>query len=137
MDRINLPARLENLGRFIEFVTAFAEGHGFSKGQTDRITLCLEEAVVNICNYAYPDDPDGKIEISLIMDGKNDLMIRITDSGVPFDIFTHEDPDISLGVSERKAGGLGIFFIKKLMDEIKYERKDNQNILTMILRRQS
>lgn len=137
MDRIKLPARLENLGRFIEFVTVFAEGHGFSKGQTDRISLCLEEAVVNICNYAYPEHPDGEIEISIIMEGMNDLMIRIIDSGIPFDISAHEDPDISSNVSERKLGGLGIFFIKKMMDEIKYERKDNQNILTMILRRQS
>ncbi len=135
MNRITLPSRLENLGSFQDFVTAFAKENGFIQDQLNRISLCLEEAVVNICNYAYQGNSDGEIDISLNMEGMDKLVIRITDSGVPFDVLAHADPDISSGVSERKIGGLGIFFIKKMMDEVRYERRDNQNILTMILRR--
>ncbi len=135
MNRITLPARLENLGRFTDFVTAFAEKNGYVSEQLNRISLCLEEAVVNICNYAYPDNSDGEIDISLRMEDMDKMVIRITDRGIPFDILSHSDPDISLGVSEREIGGLGIFFIKKMMNEVRYERKDNQNILTMVLRK--
>lgn len=135
MNRITLPAKLENLGRFTDFVTAFAEEHGFIQDKLNRISLCLEEAVVNICNYAYQDNSDGEIDISISIKDMDKLVIRITDSGVPFDVLSHADPDISSGVSEREIGGLGIFFIKKMMDEVKYERKDNQNILTLMLRK--
>lgn len=137
MSNLILQADLENLGRFTEFVTAYAEENGFKRAQTDRIALCLEEAVVNICSYAYPDNPDGKIEISLDMEKGDILVIQIKDSGIPFDILSQKDPDINAGVSDREIGGLGIFFIKKMMDEVKYDRTENQNILTMILKRET
>jgi len=113
------------------------EKNGFQRMQTDRIALCLEEAVVNICSYAYPDNPDGKVEISLHMENGDTLIIRIKDSGIPFDILSQKDPDIKAGVSKREIGGLGIFIIKKMMDDVKYDRVDNQNILTMTLKREA
>ena len=59
-------------------------------------------------------------------------MLRITDRGIPFDPLARRDPDINLSAEEREIGGLGIFMVKKTMDEVRYERIENQNVLTMI-----
>ena len=137
MHKIKLPARIDNLDQFREFVTSFAEEEGFLKEQTNKIALPLEEAIVNICNYAYPDRLDGEIEVCCSVTDGEKLIIQILDSGVPFDMESQGDPDISADVSERKIGGLGIFLIKKMMDEVKYLRKDNHNILTITLKKQA
>ena len=92
------------------------------------INLALEEAVSNVMLYAYP----GKSGQVLVECDKSDkLVFTITDSGVPFDPTQQADPDITLSVEERAIGGLGIHLVRQLMDDIRYERKDNKNILTL------
>ena len=92
------------------------------------INLALEEAVSNVMLYAYP----GKSGQVLIECDKSDkLVFTITDSGVPFDPTQQEDPDVTQSAEDRPIGGLGIFLVRQIMDDIRYERKDNKNILTL------
>ena len=95
------------------------------------INLALEEAVSNVMLYAYP----GKSGQVLVECDKSDkLVFTITDSGVPFDPTQQEDPDVTQSAEERPIGGLGIFLVRQIMDDIHYERKDDKNILTLTKR---
>ena len=91
------------------------------------INLALEEAVTNVMLYAYPDGP-GRV----LVEFTPPMTFTITDSGIPFDPTKKEDADISLSAEERPIGGLGIFLVRQIMDEVSYERKDNKNILTLV-----
>ena len=92
------------------------------------INLALEEAVSNVMLYAYP----GKSGQVLVECTKSDkLVFTITDSGVPFDPTQQEDPDVTQSADERPIGGLGIFLVRQIMDEIEYKREENKNILIL------
>ncbi|MBQ7631808.1 MAG: SpoIIE family protein phosphatase [Paludibacteraceae bacterium] len=92
------------------------------------INLALEEAVSNVMLYAYP----GKSGQVLIECTKSDkLVFTISDSGIPFDPTQQEDPDVTQSVDERPIGGLGIYLVRQIMDDIRYERKNEKNILTL------
>lgn len=122
-------ARDENLSAVIGFVEQELEQAECSPKTIMQISLCVEELFTNVVHYAYPERP-GEVAFALhIQDGE--LYLRMSDSGIPFDPLKQEDPDISLSAEERQIGGLGIFLVKKTMDEVRYEYKDSQNILTM------
>ena len=92
------------------------------------INLALEETVTNVMLYAYP----GKSGQVLVECDKSDkLVFTITDSGIPFDPTQQEDPDVTQSAEERPIGGLGIFLVRQIMDDIRYERKEDKNILTL------
>jgi len=97
-----------------------------------KLRLCIEEAVGNIISYAYGGG-DGWMEITAAAteDGQETLL-RFRDGGIPFNPLEQAGPDFSIPITERKEGGLGIHFIKKIMDDIRYEHTDGCNILTMI-----
>lgn len=95
-----------------------------------NINLAVEEAVSNIIFYAFADKDRHEIRVSLSLD-KNRLTIIIIDDGRPFNPLDKEQPDITLPVDNRPVGGLGIFLILNIMDEARYVRQDNQNILTL------
>ena len=95
-----------------------------------NLNLALEEAVVNVISYAYPEGTDGLVDIDASVDG-NKVTFVITDSGKAFDPTTKEGPDITAGVEERPIGGLGIHLVRTIMDTVSYERKEEQNILTI------
>ena len=92
------------------------------------INLALEEAVSNVMLYAYPDK-SGQVLVEC--DRSDKLVFTITDSGVPFDPTQQKEPDVTQNLDERPIGGLGIFLVRQIMDDIRYERKDNKNILTL------
>ena len=93
------------------------------------VNLALEEAVSNVMLYAYPEG-HGQVLVECTKSDK--LVFTITDSGVPFDPTQREEPDVTQGFEERPIGGLGIFLVRQIMDDIRYERKDNKNILTLV-----
>ena len=95
-----------------------------------NINLVVEEAVSNIIFYAYNNNYQHKIKISISLENKM-LTIKITDDGIPFNPLEQQQPDINLPAEERPVGGLGIFLISHMMDELNYIRKGNQNILTL------
>lgn len=95
------------------------------------INLALEEVVSNVMLYAYPENKSGQVLVEAEKK-ENRIVFTVSDSGVPFDPTQHEDPDITTPLEERSVGGLGIFLTKQVMDEVRYERTDKKNILTLV-----
>jgi anti-sigma regulatory factor (Ser/Thr protein kinase) len=129
--KIILPAKLENLKFMIKFIQEGAERQGFDKKESNQIQTASEEALVNIINYAYPDK-EGNIEINYDASDNKRSVIEIIDCGIPFDPLTLPKPDINASIEDRKIGGLGIYMMRKIMDEVNYKRKQGKNILTLI-----
>jgi anti-sigma regulatory factor (Ser/Thr protein kinase) len=127
---IKHKAKLENLHLFIEYALDFAEDSGLESSDILRLELAIEESVVNIINYSFPDRT-GEI-IMTCENRNNNIIIKIIDDGIPFNPLEKEDPDITAPVENRKIGGLGIFLVKNIMDDIKYEYRDHNNVLTLI-----
>ena len=96
------------------------------------INLALEEAVSNVMLYAYPEGTAGAVELTATLQNENVITFTIEDSGKAFDPTLQAEPDLTLPAEERPIGGLGIHLVRQIMDEIRYERKDNKNILTLI-----
>ena len=93
--------------------------------------MVAEELLVNIIFYAYPENKNkGVAELRLSMIAET-VKMEIIDEGIPFDPLTVIEPDVSIPLREREFGGMGIFFVKKIMDDIRYERKGNNNIVTL------
>jgi anti-sigma regulatory factor (Ser/Thr protein kinase) len=130
---LKLPARLENLQRCMGSVSNCARAQDFDQKKIQEIELAVEEALVNIFNYAYPD-ASGEVEVNCIADHDH-FTIEIIDSGIPFDITSLPNPDLTADVEDRKIGGLGIFLIKKMVDEVRYHRDNNRNILNLIIKK--
>ena len=132
MSSIRLPAKIENMELLVQFISDIARKLGFSGKRIKEIELATEEALVNIINYAYPDY-SGDIKVTCSQDPSKAFVIKIEDTGIAFDISSLKDPDISAGISDREVGGLGVFLIRKLMDKVKYHRKNKKNILELVV----
>ena len=130
---IKLPATLDNLERWREAVSECARQQGFDQKKVIKIELALEEALVNICNYSYPEEP-RHAEVNCKRDNSR-FIIEIIDSEIPFDLTSLPAPDLASSIEKRKIGGLGIFLIKKMVDEVKYHREGNFNILKLTIKR--
>ena len=130
---LNVKADTQMLDTVQDFIHDTLEKAGIDadiKALT-QLDIAVEEIFVNIANYAYaPDSGDATIEAD-VSDGSV-LTIKFIDSGKAFDPLAAEDPDVTLGAEERGIGGLGIFLTKKFMDKVEYERKNNQNTLTLV-----
>jgi len=133
MPELKLPADIKNLRELVEFVSNFAKEKGFARKRIQEIALAVEEALVNISKYAYPDENTGEVEVKCKMDNDARLVVEILDTGVPFDIRYFSEPDLNVNRSDIKIGGLGIFFIREMVDEVQYRRDRESNILTFII----
>ena len=130
--KLETDAVVENLDEVLGFVDEVLEANGCSPSVMMQLDVAVEEIYVNIAHYAYRPDI-GKATITSSFDPvSRELTLVFEDSGKKFDPLAKEDPDISLPVEERQIGGLGIFMVKKSMDKVMYEYKDNKNILTII-----
>jgi anti-sigma regulatory factor (Ser/Thr protein kinase) len=133
MDLIRLHARLESLADFRDFVFQKLSAQGVAgPAFFSKIELILEEVLTNVFNYAYPAGP-GEAELACELKGGM-LMLSITDWGSPFNPLDSPPPDLSQDIDERAVGGLGIYFVKEMVDEISYERRDSRNILTLSIK---
>ncbi len=131
LKEIRVPAVLENLDAVVRTASKCAEAQGFDEKKRFVIELVTEEAVVNICNYSYPGS-SGDIDLKC-KSGEDRFIVEITDWGVPFDVRSLPDPDVSADISERPTGGLGVYFMKKMVDDIQYHREEDKNVLDLIL----
>ncbi len=129
--RKRLSAKLENLPEFMATVTQAARTRDLKTEKIYDLEMALEEAMTNICAYAYPEDDPGDVEVACGIDDHDLFFIEIKDFGRPFDTLSVQDPDITAGIEDRKIGGLGIFLIKKLMDRVEYCREQGANILRL------
>lgn len=134
LGNMTFPARMDSLMPSLSFVNACTESSSFHKKRAREIELCLEEVLVNIIHYAYPESP-GEMGISCGLAEDGTMVIEVTDQGVPFDILSVEKPNITANVDERHIGGLGIFFVKQLMDDIQYRRENDKNILKLFIKK--
>jgi len=113
------------------FIDTICEENAMDMEMSMNINLAVEEAVVNVMNYAYPEGTVGEVWIDAsVADGL--LTITIADRGSPFDPTGKEDPDINLPAEERSIGGLGILLVRQFMDTVTYQHTDGKNILTLV-----
>ncbi|MDD5630139.1 MAG: ATP-binding protein [Elusimicrobia bacterium] len=131
--RLESPALLENLPRFIAVVSDAARAEGLGPQKTGSVELAVEEAVTNICKFAGQGTPVS-IELSCLADGVM-LAVEIADDGRPFDLTARPDPDLTARLEDRPIGGLGVFLIKKVSDRVAYERRGERNVLRLEFRR--
>ena len=94
------------------------------------LRLACEEIVMNVTSYAYPEDADGFLDVE-IEKADDRVAIRFKDGGEPFNPLAQEMPDINLSWKQRRLGGLGIYLVKKKMDDVRYSYVDNRNVLTI------
>jgi anti-sigma regulatory factor (Ser/Thr protein kinase) len=129
-ETLTLHNDISEVPQLNDFIEAVAERLGIEPSTALQLQLAVEEAVVNVMDYAYPPDSVGEVSVATTSDGQC-LKIVITDSGIPFDPTEQEKADISLSVEERQIGGLGILLVNEIMDAVSYERKDGKNVLTL------
>ncbi|NTU55001.1 MAG: ATP-binding protein [Anaerolineales bacterium] len=136
MRTVQFTAKFEFLDEIREFVGEIARAGGFNDRDVYNIQLATDEAASNIIEHAYEEVSDGLLEISCGVKGSS-IMIVLVDHGESFDPSDVPAPDLKADLSERKIGGLGIFLMRKLMDEVQYEAEPgkNRNTLTMTKRR--
>ena len=127
---ITLPNDIQTIPQLNKFVERVAEELGYDMSETMNLNLAIEEAVVNVMNYAYPSGTEGEVHVDA---EANDLRLKfvITDKGIPFDPTAKEDADTSLSAEDRPIGGLGIYLVRQLMDSMNYERVNGCNVLTL------
>lgn len=128
--RLVLPNDIETIPQLNEFIDSVAEEVGLEMSLTMSLNLAIEEAVVNVMEYAYPEGQTGNVEIEVTAD-QEWMTFVITDTGIAFDPTKKEDADTTLSAEERPIGGLGIFLVRQLMDVIDYKREGNKNVLTL------
>lgn len=124
---LNDVQEIEKLALFMDEV-----GEELSLPSDLQFNLCLalEEAVTNVVLYAYPGQSGREIELEARSDARS-LVFVLTDAGIAFDPTQVPDADVNLSLEERPIGGLGIFLIRKIMDEVSYQRMDGKNRLCM------
>ncbi|MBQ8227690.1 MAG: ATP-binding protein [Clostridia bacterium] len=129
MKEITVVATVENIETVTDFINEQLEAVDCSMKAQMQIDIAVDEIFSNIAHYAYtPETGNATVRIE-IEDNPRAAVITFIDSGVPYDPLTQAEPDITLSADERQIGGLGIFMVKKTMDKITYEYKNEMNIL--------
>lgn len=131
MKEMILTAEVDRLDEVIDFIQEELERHDVPMKLVMQIDIAVEELFVNIAKYAYHP---GVGDVSICVDVEPQppcIVIRFADSGVPYNPLAKQDPDVTLGIEEREIGGLGIYIVKKSMDEVNYSYENGQNILTI------
>ena len=131
MKELTIAATIENIEVVTDFVNEQLEALDCPMKAQMQIDIAIDELFGNIAHYAYnPNVGDATVRVEVI-EAPLAVVITFIDKGVPYDPLAKDDPDITLSAEERAIGGLGIFMVKKTMDEITYEYKDGQNILSI------
>ena len=128
--QITLPNDVQEVPQLNVFVDEVCEQVDFDMSTTLKLNLAIEEAVVNVMNYAYPAGEEGDVDIEAMINDEY-LVFVISDSGTPFDPTAKAEVDTTLSAEERGIGGLGIHLIRQIMDTINYERVEGKNVLTL------
>ena len=121
----------DEMARLDRAVKDFGRAEKWSEQMSYHIELALEEVVMNVISYAYDDHGKHEFEVRVKSD-EDGVVIDIIDDGKPFDPL-HEaaEPDVEASLDSRRIGGLGVFFVKTLMDHVEYRREHGRNHLTM------
>ena len=131
MKELTIAATIENIGTVTDFVNEQLESLDCPMKAQMQIDIAIDELFGNIAHYAYnPEVGYATVRVEVIEDPLA-VVITFIDKGVPYDPLAKADPNTTLSAEEREIGGLGIFMVKKTMDDITYEYKDGQNILAI------
>jgi anti-sigma regulatory factor (Ser/Thr protein kinase) len=131
MKELILDATIENIGQIISFADAQLEEIGCPVKIQMQFDIAIDEIVSNIARYAYMPDT-GKVSVGIVVtESPLSVTLSFMDDGAPFDPLQKPDPDVTRSADERDIGGLGIYMVKKSMDDILYERCGGKNILTI------
>jgi len=129
MKEITVKALIENVEVVTNFINEELDKLNCEQKAKAQIDIAIDELFSNIANYAYnPEIGEATVRFE-VCDKPLSVTITFMDNGVPYDPLSKEDPNVSLLAEERDIGGLGVFMVKKSMDSVEYEYKDNKNIL--------
>lgn len=129
MKELTIDATVENIEKVTSFVDDQLESLNCPVKAQMQIDIAIDELFGNIAHYAYnPEVGPATVRVDVLQDPLS-VVVTFIDNGVAYDPLAREDPDVALTAEEREIGGLGIYMVKKSMDEISYEYKDGQNIL--------
>ncbi len=128
--RLQLVNKIGELEKIRDTLESLTDEWGLPPQLCMSVNLALEEAFTNIVNYAFQDEEQHIIDIDIALEGKK-IVIEITDDGQPYDPTKQDEPDINLPAADRPVGGLGVFLIRRIMDNIQYKRTGNKNKLIL------
>ena len=131
MNKLTVPAKMENLQKVMDFLGDQLDSVDYVMKARLQLELSIEEAYVNIVNYAYGSEEGEVVICCNIGESPLKVTMQFIDYGKPYNPLENEDPDISLNAEEKGIGGLGIFLIKKNVDDIEYKYCEGKNILTI------
>jgi len=129
-NQIILKNEKEEITNFNAILEEFAERNEIPFKANMEICLAVEEILMNIISYAHEDEQDHEIGVKWWLEDDS-FLLEIIDSGIEFDPTKLPKPDLESSVEDRKIGGLGIHFVKKLMQDVNYKREDDKNILLL------
>jgi serine/threonine-protein kinase RsbW len=127
---ISIKNRMDELVRVNQFIEEIGEELGLDMELQMNLNLVIEEMVVNVISYAYPKGTEANIELKAESKGK-ELTFVLSDRGREFDPTMKADPDTDVNPVDRDLGGMGIFIVKNIMNEVTYQRLEGKNLLTM------
>ena len=127
---IKIRTQIGELERVARFIEEIGEEQGLDMELQMNLNLVMEEMVSNIIFYAYPEGSDATIDIVAECDGK-ELTFMLSDQGRAFDPTMKKDADINVNPAERDLGGMGIYIVKNIMNDLSYQRLQGKNLLTM------
>ena len=127
---IVLANEISEISKLNDFIEDIGNEFSLTPDVVFNLNLVLEEAVVNVINYAYPKEDHESIYLSARMH-EGSIVFVLTDTGKEFDPTMAPEADVTLSADDRQIGGLGIFLIRQIMNEVKYERIEGKNVLTM------
>ena len=130
-EELTVEATLDNLANVMDFCVAPLEDMDAPTKIQFSLNLVVEEIFVNVANYAYKPQTGSLAIVRTVENSPLAIVLRFIDSGVPYNPLEKPDPDVTQSLEERQIGGLGIFLVKKNVDDIAYEYTNGQNILTV------
>lgn len=129
MKELTLAATVDNIETVTDFINEQLEAADCPMKAQMQIDIAVDEIFGNITHYAYtPETGNATVRVE-IEENPQSAVITFIDNGIPYNPLTQAEPDVTLSADERQIGGLGIFMVKKTMDEVTYEYKDGQNVL--------
>jgi anti-sigma regulatory factor (Ser/Thr protein kinase) len=125
-----IKSELAEIARLAGQVEGFGVNNNIEPCHISNINLALDELITNTISYGYDDNKEHEIIIDMRL-AESEIVVQVQDDGKPFNPLDMPDPDLGLELDQRPAGGLGIYLVRTMMDQVEYERRGNQNIITM------
>ena len=134
--RLTVPGRFESLAQIAEFVEETVRAANWNDDEVYHVQMAVDEACSNVMEHAYGSGWQGDIDLTCYIEDQGDLVISIRDNGKPFDPSSVPEPPIGADLESLPEGGLGLYFMRKLMDQVTFHFDEkNGNMLTMVKRR--